>query len=108
MVRLLTITIKKFVSFTGVKDRPFVEFLENERISGELQKYVLDGMSLCGDSATVEEGLQSTRLFLTSLGRYGTSPFLATLYGSGELPQAFCRFVIVLHYVPVCMNSSCD
>ena len=29
--------------------------------------------------------------FLHSLGRYGNTPYLWTLYGSGELPQCFCR-----------------
>ena len=29
--------------------------------------------------------------FLFSLGRYGNTPYLWTMYGSGELPQCFCR-----------------
>lgn len=37
------------------------------------------------------EGLEATRRFLTSIGRYGPSPFLSVMYGCGELSQAFCR-----------------
>ena len=33
--------------------------------------------------------------FLLSLGRFGNSPFLWPMYGSGELPQAFCRLCAV-------------
>jgi RAB protein geranylgeranyltransferase component A len=30
-----------------------------------------------------------------SLGRFGNTPFLWPMYGSGELPQAFCRLCAV-------------
>jgi RAB protein geranylgeranyltransferase component A len=41
------------------------------------------------------EGLAATQKFLLSLGRFGNSPFLWPMYGSGELPQAFCRLCAV-------------
>ncbi|KAL3188438.1 hypothetical protein MRX96_003417 [Rhipicephalus microplus] len=41
------------------------------------------------------KALKSVQKFLESLGRYGNSPFLASLYGSGELPQCFCRLCAV-------------
>lgn len=41
------------------------------------------------------EGLASTKKFLTSLGRFGNSPLLWPMYGSGEMPQAFCRLCAV-------------
>ena len=41
------------------------------------------------------QGLKSTKKFLCSLGRFGNSPFLWSMYGSGELPQAFCRLCAV-------------
>ena len=43
-----------------------------------------------------EQGLKSTQRFLQSLGRYGNTAFLWPLYGSGELPQCFCRFVATI------------
>ena len=67
------------------------QLLTAERITGILQEYVLQGIALAGDDVTVEAGLSLIKVFLSSLGRYGASPFLVTLYGSGELPQAFCR-----------------
>ena len=41
------------------------------------------------------QGLKSTKKFLSSLGRFGNTPFLHCMYGSGELPQAFCRLCAV-------------
>ena len=41
------------------------------------------------------QGLKSTKKFLSSLGRFGNTPFLHSMYGSGELPQAFCRLCAV-------------
>jgi hypothetical protein len=40
--------------------------------------------------------VQSVDKFLKSIGRYGNTPFLWTLYGSGELPQCFCRLNVFL------------
>ncbi len=37
------------------------------------------------------QGLKATKKFIQSLGRYGNTAFLWPLYGSGELPQCFCR-----------------
>ena len=39
--------------------------------------------------------VQSVDKFVRSIGRYGNTPFLWTLYGSGELPQCFCRLKIL-------------
>ena len=41
------------------------------------------------------QGLQAAKLFLNSLGRFGNAPFLYPIFGGGELPQAFCRYVVV-------------
>ena len=42
-----------------------------------------------------KDGLRSIQKILSSLGRYGKSPFLCTKYGNSELPQAFCRLCAV-------------
>ncbi|KAG0722555.1 Rab proteins geranylgeranyltransferase component A 1 [Chionoecetes opilio] len=57
--------------------------------------FVTEAIGMVGDGAGCREGLERTRAFLTSLGRYGTTPFLFSMYGSGELPQAFCRLCAV-------------
>lgn len=40
------------------------------------------------------DGLRGTKRFLQSLGRFGKTPFLFSMYGSGEVAQAFCRLVV--------------
>lgn len=37
--------------------------------------------------------LKRVRLYSDSLARYGKTPYLYPLYGLGELPQGFARFV---------------
>lgn len=37
------------------------------------------------------DGIKNTKKFLSSLGRYGNTPFLFPMYGCGEIPQCFCR-----------------
>ena len=38
-------------------------------------------------STSARDGLYATRKFLASLGRFGNTPFLWSMYGAGELPQ---------------------
>ena len=47
------------------------------------------------------QGLERTQKFLKSVGRYGNTAFLWSLYGSGELPQSFCRY-----YLSLCMRKT--
>lgn len=41
------------------------------------------------------QGVNNTKRFLYSLGRFGKTPFLFSMYGSGEISQAFCRLSAV-------------
>ena len=41
------------------------------------------------------KGMSKVHGFLDSLGVYGPTPFIASMYGAGELCQAFCRYVVV-------------
>ena len=50
---------------------------------------------MADENTSCLQGLKSTKKFLSSLGRFGNTPFLHTMYGSGELPQAFCRLCAV-------------
>lgn len=76
-------------------DKPFVDFLRSKKLTDNLIHFVTEAIGMVGEGAGCKEGLERTRAFLTSLGRYGTTPFLFSMYGSGELPQAFCRLCAV-------------
>ncbi|CAF5141092.1 unnamed protein product, partial [Rotaria sp. Silwood1] len=43
----------------------------------------------------VLESIKRIKLYSESLARYGKSPYLYPLYGLGELPQGFARYVLI-------------
>ena len=53
-----------------------------------------------GDSSPLSgmEGMRLLAKYINSIGRYGNTPFIVSLYGSSEFPQAFCRFDIIHSY----------
>jgi len=77
------------------KDKSYLEFLKHEKLTGNLIEFVMTSIAMVDASATCIDGLEATQKFLTSIGRFGNTPFLWSMYGSGELPQAFCRLAAV-------------
>eukprot|EP00002_Diphylleia_rotans_P015170 TRINITY_DN2938_c0_g1_i3.p1 TRINITY_DN2938_c0_g1~~TRINITY_DN2938_c0_g1_i3.p1 ORF type:complete len:632 (-),score=144.15 TRINITY_DN2938_c0_g1_i3:233-2128(-) len=79
-----------------VANTPFVKFLDSYRLSPRLRQFILYSIGLLEQSQDLSpcltgEALPRIKAFIQSIGVYGPSPFLVPLYGSGELPQAFCR-----------------
>jgi RAB protein geranylgeranyltransferase component A len=98
LMKLLTFCLeynKNPSEYAGYESRPFVEFLKSKNLTDTVRHYVQHAIAMVTDQATTIEGLQSTQKFLQSLGRYGNTAFLWPLYGSGELPQCFCRLCAV-------------
>ena len=77
------------------KSKSFLEFLKKEKLTENLIHFVMHSIAMVKDDATCLQGLEKTQKFLQSLGRFGNTPFLWSMYGSGELPQAFCRLCAV-------------
>merc|ERR1712223_1879614 len=75
--------------------KTYLEFLNHERLTENLIHFVLHSIAMADENTSCLQGLKSTKKFLSSLGRFGNTPFLHTMYGSGELPQAFCRLCAV-------------
>lgn len=73
----------------------FKEYLEQKKLSKNLVHYVLYALSMSTDKTSGSKGIKNTKRFLKSLGRFGKTPFLFSMYGSGELTQAFCRLSAV-------------
>eukprot|EP01128_Nolandella_sp_AFSM9_P007834 TRINITY_DN4417_c0_g1_i1.p1 TRINITY_DN4417_c0_g1~~TRINITY_DN4417_c0_g1_i1.p1 ORF type:complete len:521 (-),score=110.62 TRINITY_DN4417_c0_g1_i1:98-1660(-) len=79
----------------------FESYLVARGLTANLRNFVVNSLAMIptqqseDDSISTAEGLQQTGRFLTSLARYGSTPFLVPLYGTGELAQAFCRLAAV-------------
>uniref|UniRef100_A0A915JMQ5 RAE1/2 domain-containing protein n=1 Tax=Romanomermis culicivorax TaxID=13658 RepID=A0A915JMQ5_ROMCU len=73
----------------------FLSFLESQSLTPKLRHYIFFGLANGDKDLNVKEASKFMSKFLNSVGRYGNSPFLWTLYGSGELPQCFCRMCAV-------------
>ncbi|CAK6442296.1 unnamed protein product [Pipistrellus nathusii] len=78
-----------------VTRRPFSEFLKTQKLTPNLQHFILHSIAMAEPSCSTADGLQATKHFLQCLGRYGNTPFLFPLYGQGEIPQCFCRMCAV-------------
>jgi len=76
-------------------DLTFGELLKKEKLTPNLTHFVLHSIAMVEPDVSAEDGLKATRKFLSSLGRFGPTPFLWSMYGTGELPQAFCRLCAV-------------
>ena len=77
------------------KGKPFHEFLKSRRLSEKLQMFVIYSIAMVKPDTVTETALIETKNFIKSLGKYGKSPFIWPLFGTGELPQAFCRMSAV-------------
>lgn len=94
------ILMKLFTSVNSEKtenyeNKTFKQFLIDKKLTPNLIHYVLYGISMSLEDTPCEEGIQRVKRFLNSLGRFGKTPFLFSMYGSGEIPQAFCRLSAV-------------
>lgn len=96
LMKLLTTCMEEVEKeLTGYDDKTFYEFLQDKKLTPNLIQYVLYSLTMTTEDVSFQDGLDSLKRFLGSLGRFGKTPFLYCLYGSGEIPQAFCRLSAV-------------
>jgi RAB protein geranylgeranyltransferase component A len=79
-------------------DMKFHEYLESkQRLSPKLCRIVRHALALESGNGdwSLRQGMTSLCQHMQALGRFGTTAFLVPMYGSGELPQAFCRSAAV-------------
>ena len=89
------------------EDLPIREFLCSQNLSPVLQKFILNAIAMTTDDCPTKEALNLIKNFIHSAGRFGNTPFLFTLYGTGELPQAFCRLCAVFGGT-YCLKKKCE
>lgn len=98
LMKLLTLCVEYTPDtneFDGFEDKTFVDYLNSKKLTPNLLHYVLYAIAMSTEKTPCMEGVSRTQRFLNSLGRYGNTPFLWPMYGSGELPQCFCRLCAV-------------
>lgn len=77
-------------------DKAFTELMTNKGLTPFLQKVVLQCVLFTSNNNILtNEAMILIKKFVDSSGRYGSTPFLTPLYGSGEVPQSFCRLSAV-------------
>ena len=72
---------------TEDNNKTFGSYLKQQKLTPNLLHYVCHSIAMVPLDAPMVEGLASTKKFLSSLGRFGPTPFLWSMYGTGELPQ---------------------
>ncbi|VDN02040.1 unnamed protein product [Thelazia callipaeda] len=88
-------------------EKPFGTFIESFGITGRVKSIITDTLGILHSSANTREGLEAVCEFMESVGRYADSPFLWTLFGSGELPQGFARLCALFGGI-YCLNRSVE
>ncbi|XP_044253963.1 rab proteins geranylgeranyltransferase component A 2 [Tribolium madens] len=81
--------------YPNYENKSFRAFLSDKKLTPNLIHYVLYAIAMSTDETPCLQGIQNTKRFLDSLGRFGKTPFLFSMYGSGEITQAFCRLSAV-------------
>eukprot|EP00026_Physarum_polycephalum_P000429 Phypoly_transcript_00430.p2 GENE.Phypoly_transcript_00430~~Phypoly_transcript_00430.p2 ORF type:complete len:647 (-),score=156.84 Phypoly_transcript_00430:69-2009(-) len=91
----------------------FYDFIKAQNLSPNLEMFVLYAISMCTDDqqssasrVSVAEGLRVLETYVSSVSKYGNTPFLCPMYGISELPQAFCRLCAVYGGVYVLRRSA--
>eukprot|EP01130_Rhizamoeba_saxonica_P000498 TRINITY_DN1048_c0_g1_i1.p1 TRINITY_DN1048_c0_g1~~TRINITY_DN1048_c0_g1_i1.p1 ORF type:complete len:452 (+),score=103.73 TRINITY_DN1048_c0_g1_i1:166-1521(+) len=79
-------------------DLSFQELLIQMGLNEKLQSFILYSIVMLDKSSppiSVHEGMGKLNLYVSSLGTYGSTPFLYPLFGASDLSQAFCRLSAV-------------
>jgi RAB protein geranylgeranyltransferase component A len=73
---------------------------QQQKLSPSMTIIVVHALGLSvveGHKISVAQGFHLLSTHLSSLGKFGATAFIAPLYGTGELAQAFCRKAAVLN-----------
>lgn len=79
--------------YEGFEEQPFIDYLRSKGFTPLLQHLVLNSVAMVDPSTPTQEAMEHLKKFVSSSGRFGSTPFLFPFYGCGEIPQAFCRLV---------------
>jgi len=79
-------------------DKSFFSYLKFKQLPENLISFIMYGIALVHEvqseekqTISTKDGMAAVKKYISSLARYSQGPFLYCLYGSGDVPQAFCR-----------------
>ena len=78
-------------------NRSYHDFLKHEKLTDNLIHFVMYSIAMVKPDINTLDGLEATQKFLSSLGRFGNTPFLYSSFGSGELPQVILTLLIMFN-----------
>lgn len=88
--------VKDETLIESYKERSFTDLMNDKNLTPFLQKVILKCVLFTNnDQILTKDAMRLLKKFVESSGRYGSTPFLSPLYGSGEIPQSFCRLSAV-------------
>jgi Rab GDP dissociation inhibitor len=73
-------------------DRPFSDLIANLGLGAELGGAFEHSVAFVAVPSLTRDVVPKIKQFCESLGRYGTSAFLANAYGASDVPQGFARY----------------
>jgi Rab proteins geranylgeranyltransferase component A len=86
---------QKEETFDFPDDGKFIDLMKQQKLTDNLIHYILYSMCMGNSETSFKDGLAKIQIYLTSIGRYGNTPFLFPMFGCGEIPQCFCRLCAV-------------
>ncbi|XP_044749171.1 rab proteins geranylgeranyltransferase component A [Coccinella septempunctata] len=95
LMKLLTSIEEDEKNLVLPAETTYKSLLKSKKLSDNIIHFVLYALSMSTDETSWLDGIRGTKRFLQSLGRFGRTPFLFSMYGSGEITQAFCRLSAV-------------
>lgn len=82
-------------TFNFAEDGKFLDLMKQQKLTDNLIHYILYAMCMGNSETSFKDGIEKIRSYLTSIGRYGNTPYLFPMFGCGEIPQCFCRLCAV-------------
>lgn len=74
----------------------FGDYLNQKwKFSDDTAAFITFAIAGVTPAALAAEGIAAVQRYFMSIGGYGKTPFIYPLYGTGEIPQAFCRLAAV-------------
>jgi RAB protein geranylgeranyltransferase component A len=99
-LQCLVVILGRCVAGFNLDQAPMADVFKKFKLSENTIDFTGHALALHSDDSYLAQPAAQTlariRLYFESLLRYEKSPYIYPLYGLGELPQAFARYVVTV------------